>query len=102
MELTIPKLLRGSQGFLSNKPNTRQKPLLSKFKSGEFQVTDKDNKPINVNKRLKNSAFAKQLQKAKEGSARSYNPLSKKFLQKYQTKKDKKFLKTFKNAAIPI
>ena len=94
-----PKLLRGGQGFLSGKPNTKQKPLLSKFKSGEFKVTDKDNKPIDVNKRLKNSAFAKQMQKAKKGTGFGKIPFRKNFLKTYQTKKDKKFLKTFKNAA---
>ena len=94
-----PKLLRGGQGFLSGKPNTKQKPLLSKFKSGEFKVTDKDNKPIDVNKRLKNSAFAKQMQKAKKGTGFGKIPFRKNFLKTYQTKKDKQFLKTFKNAA---
>ena len=96
-----PKLMRGGQGFLSRKPNTKQKPLLSKFKSGEFKVTDKDNKTININDRLKNSAFEKQMQKAEKGTGRGINPFGKNFLKKYQTKQDKKFLKTFKNAARP-
>ena len=100
-----PKLMRGGQGFLSGKPNTKQKPLLSKFKSGEFKVFDKNkvgkNNEININDRLKNSAFEKQMQKAEKGSGFGKIPFRKNFLKKYQTRQDKKFLKTFKNAARP-
>ena len=99
-----PNITKSSTGFLGRNKN-KQRPFTDKFKSGEFKVDDVPKSAIrggdkfNLNKNLATSAFEKQLQKAEKGSGRGYNPLGKNFLKRYQTKQDKKFLKTFKNAA---
>jgi len=59
---------------------------LTKFKTGEYKVATKSGANYNVNDRIKNSAFEKQLQKAEK------NP---------NKNKNKDFLKKFKNATRP-
>ena len=62
------------------------KSSLKKFKTGEYKVATKSGANYNVNDRIKNSAFEKQLQKAEK------NP---------NKNKNKDFLKKFKNATRP-
>ena len=59
---------------------------LTKFKTGDYKVATKSGANYNVNDRIKNSAFEKQLQKAEK------NP---------NKNKNKDFLKKFKNATRP-
>ena len=59
---------------------------LTKFKTGDYKVATKSGANYNVNDRIKNSAFEKQLQKAEK------NP---------NKNKNKEFLKKFKNATRP-
>ena len=59
---------------------------LTKFKTGDYKVATKSGDNYNVNDRIKNSAFEKQLQRAEK------NP---------NKNKNKDFLKKFKNATRP-
>ena len=59
---------------------TLTKTDLEKFKNKVYTVKDSKGKTIDVNKRIQNSAFTKQLQKANQGK----NQKSKDFMKKYQ------------------
>ena len=77
--------------YLGSKTRTRSDgtkipSALTKFKTGAYNVATKSGKPINVNQNMKQSAFEKQIQKAQK------NP---------DNKKNKEFLKKFKNATRP-
>ena len=77
--------------YVSSKTRTRKDgtkipSALTKFKTGAYNVATKSGKPINVNQNMKQSAFEKQIQKAQK------NP---------DNKKNKQFLKKFKNATRP-
>jgi len=62
---------------------------LNKFKTGDYNISDKSGNKIDLDKRIKQSAFTKQLTKASKGTG---------FFGK-QTQKDKNFLKKYKKAA---
>ena len=62
---------------------------LNKFKTGDYNISDKSGNKIDLDKRIKQSAFTKQLTKASKGTG---------FFGK-QTQKDKDFLKKYKKAA---
>ena len=62
---------------------------MNKFKTGDYNISDKSGKKIDLDKRIKQSAFTKQLTKASKGTG---------FFGK-QTQKDKDFLKKYKKAA---
>ena len=62
------------------------KGSLTKFKTGDYKVATKSGANYNVNDRIKNSAFEKQIQKAEK------NP---------NKNKNKAFLKSVKNATRP-
>ena len=68
---------------------TITKKQLGKFERGEYNVKDQSGKKIDLNKRIQQSAFTKQLKDASKGTG---------FLGR-QTKKDKKFLQKYKKAA---
>ena len=62
---------------------------LNKFKTGDYNISDKSGNKIDLDKRIKQSAFTKQLTKASKGTG---------FLGR-QTDKDRKFLQKYKKAA---
>ena len=62
---------------------------LNKFKTGDYNISDKSGNKIDLDKRIKQSAFTKQLTKASKGTG---------FFGR-QTQKDKDFLKKYKKAA---
>ena len=61
-----------------------KKDQLDKFKSGKYTVSTKSGQQINVADRLKNSAFAQQVKKARQRN----------------NKKDQAFLKSVKNSSV--
>ena len=61
-----------------------KKDQLDKFKSGKYTVSTKSGQKINVADRLKNSAFAQQVKKARQSNK----------------KKDQAFLKSVKNSSV--
>ena len=61
-----------------------KKDQLDKFKSGKYTVSTKSGQKINVADRLKNSAFAQQVKKARQRN----------------NKKDQAFLKSVKNSSV--
>ena len=68
---------------------TITKSQLGKFERGEYNVKDQSGKKIDLNKRIQQSAFTKQLKDASKGTG---------FFGR-QTKKDQKFLQKYKKAA---
>ena len=62
---------------------------LNKFKTGDYNISDKSGNKIDLDKRIKQSAFTKQLTKASKGTG---------WFGK-QSQKDKDFLKKYKKAA---
>ena len=100
-----PAIFRGGKSFLSTRSATKQEPLLNKFRNKEFYVTgapkNKDGSAFNIDKNMRGSAFEKQLKDAKKGTGRGYNPFKKDFLQRKQTRKDRNFLRKYKDAARP-
>ena len=68
---------------------TITKSQLGKFERGEYNVKDQFGKKIDLNKRIQQSAFTKQLKDASKGTG---------FFGR-QTKKDQKFLQKYKKAA---
>ena len=62
---------------------------LNKFKTGDYNISDKSGNKIDLDKRIKKSAFTKQLTKASKGTG---------WFGK-QSQKDKDFLKKYKKAA---
>ena len=100
-----PAIFRGGKSFLSTRSATKQEPLLNKFRNKEFYVTgapkNKDGSAFSIDKNMRGSAFEKQLKDAQKGTGRGYNPLKKDFLQRKQTRKDRNFLRKYKDAARP-